>query len=130
MIRRILITGSREWPKIYQRMVSLALNAELEYARHQVAQLTIVHGACPTGVDKFADEWCYMNRESAEVERHPADWSLLGKSAGFKRNEDMVALGATKCLAFIYAKSRGATHCADKAQAAGIRVVRFRLDVS
>lgn len=128
-MRRVLITGSREWPKVYQRIVSVTLLAELDYVRRMSMALTIVHGACPTGVDKFADEWCYMNRESVEIERHPADWNLLGKSAGFKRNEHMVSLGADKCLAFIFNKSRGASHCADKAEAAGIKVIRFRIDV-
>lgn len=134
-MRRILVTGSREWPRMYQRMVSLALNVELDYANKHDVQLVVVHGACPTGVDKMVDEWHAINRGSvirreAEIERHPAQWDLLGKSAGFKRNEYMVSLGATKCLAFIFSKSKGATHCADKAQAAGIRVVRFRIDAT
>lgn len=129
-MRRILITGSREWPRVYQRMVSLALAAEVDYARRMELELTFVHGACPTGVDRFVDDWAHLNRDSGAIERHPAQWDLFGKSAGFKRNEHMVSLGADKCLAFIFSKSKGATHCADKAQAAGIKVVRFRIDAS
>lgn len=128
-VRRILVTGSRGWPKAYRRVITIALDNQLIQADRENQRLRLVHGNCRTGVDHFADEWGYINPE-VSVERHPAEWDLHGKSAGFKRNTHMVSLGATRCLAFIFEKSHGATDCADKAEAAGIKVIRFRIDVT
>ena len=40
----------------------------------------------------------------------PADWPAHGRAAGFQRNAEMVAAGATVCLAFIRNGLRGASH--------------------
>ena len=128
--RRVLVTGSRSWPKVYQRMVSMALAIELDLCAALNQKLIVVHGACPTGVDRFADDWITLRPNlGMTVERHPADWST-GKDAGFRRNEYMVKLGADRCLAFIHDNSRGASHCALKAENAGIQVIRFRINVT
>lgn len=55
----------------------------------------------------------------------PPGWDVCPK-AGIYRNEEMVALGADLCLAFIADNSRGATHCARLAGEAGIHVIPFR----
>lgn len=111
---RVLITGSRDWTD--RRIIQAALRGAGMGERH-----TLVSGACPTGADLMAEE------EAAflgwDIERHPADWSI-GKKAGPLRNQQMVDLGADLCLAFILNDSRGATRCANAAEAAGIPVVR------
>lgn len=114
---RILVTGSREWND--EQGLRLALISA--WTPHQESAV-IVHGACPRGADAMADEWA--SNYGVPVEKHPADWSE-GKSAGFRRNAEMVSLGADVVLAFIRNGSRGATHCADEAEKAGIRVRRF-----
>jgi len=54
-MKRILIFGGRNYPN--RRAVEDALYALL--AKH--GEFTMVHGACPTGADRFAAEWCgYM----------------------------------------------------------------------
>ena len=113
---RLLITGSRDWE-------------DEESVRFELAGLTmmhpglvVVHGACPKGADAMAAKAC--RDIGIRQEPHPADWSL-GKSAGFRRNAEMVALGADACLAFIRDGSRGATHCADLAEKAGIPTMRL-----
>ena len=131
---RILVTGSRDWTNrelVASAIVSLqsefaekGYDSEGRFVDWLTDGWTIVHGACPTGADAMADDFAvtsFMN-----VERHPADWKRWGKSAGFRRNAEMVQLGADVCLAFIRNKSRGATMTADLAAKAGIPLKVYR----
>lgn len=127
---RILITGSRDWED--RNLLNDTLN---EYAG--ASDIVVVHGACPTGADKMADEW--VAYQGVRVERHPAWWISpdgYDPRAGFRRNAAMVRLGADVCLAFINRctkpdctpqphGSHGATHTADLAEKAGIPTRRF-----
>lgn len=110
---RILITGSRTWENtaLIQSVLLTLGDPETD---------TLVSGACPTGADKICEDvW------PGRIERHPANWEAYGRGAGFKRNKEMVDLGADLCIAFIHNGSKGATHTADTAEKAGIKVVRF-----
>ncbi len=133
---RILVTGSRIWED--QHTVWAALDETTGWPTWPVGRhgVTVIHGHCPTGADAQADLWTYVRR--TDVERHRAHWGgqcqpecppghrlqrghgSYCPTAGFRRNADMVALGADICLAFIRAHSRGATHTADLAEKAGI----------
>lgn len=115
---RVLVTGSRDWED--QAAVRTALTAAWRAAGQP---LIVVHGACPTGVDAFADEWAVEHGFAGiEVERHPADWSVGGRSAGPLRNQAMVAAGAWRVLAFVRHHSPGATGCVLAARRAGLDV--------
>jgi hypothetical protein len=123
---RVLVTGSRTWPK--PELVCLALDGAFCEATNAGRLMTLVHGACPQGADAQAVDWhLYMVARDlpVKVEPHPANWTLNGKRAGFIRNAHMVNLGADLCLAFIKDGSRGASHTARLAEAAGIPVRRF-----
>lgn len=114
---RILVTGSRDWTNTNAVFGAIhgAIPPSVDYA-----DVTIVHGHCPTGADAIADR-----AQFGTIERHPADWETHGKRAGFVRNAEMVALGADVCLAFIKDNSKGASMTADLAEKAGIPVRRF-----
>lgn len=116
---RILVTGSRAWTD--EQELRLALIAES--VPRLKRGIIVVHGACPTGADAMAAEWA--RNYGVWTEPHPADWDQFGKSAGLRRNAEMVNLGASVCLAFIRNGSRGATHCAGLAAEAGIPVRRY-----
>jgi hypothetical protein len=115
---RILLTGSRDWDDEVPIRAALT-----EAIGGRPGPHVVVHGACPTGGDALAD------RVAAEggliVERHPADWRRYGKSAGYRRNAEMVALGADVCLAFIRDGSPGASMTARLAEEARIPVRRY-----
>lgn len=121
MVSRILVTGSRNWTD--RDAVFNALTDVLTECGHP-ADAVVVHGACPTGADRMADE-IWSGFLGYPVERHPADWSRFGRGAGPRRNQEMVDLGADLCLAFLVPGSRGTADCVTRAERAGIPVRKF-----
>lgn len=122
---RILVTGSRTWDD--GESVENALD-DAYFGSQCQEPVTVVHGACPRGADAMAAAWVAKTREAGWLvteETYPADWQTHGRSAGPRRNAEMVALGADACFAFIRDGSRGATHCAALAEAADIPVRRW-----
>ena len=129
---RILVTGSRDW-KDRNRVLWGLSSACLangwttepdEYGNWLPAgDVVLGHGGCPTGADVMADDWALSSCVTTEV--HLAEWDRHGLRAGPIRNEEMVAAGADICLAFIRNNSRGASGCAEKAESAGIKTLRF-----
>ncbi len=117
MIRRILITGSRDWPD--QDLLERAIKRAATISEPDAV---LVHGDC-RGVDHDAARvWKSLGKR---VEAHPADWHTHGKAAGPIRNKQMVELGADMCIALIHNESRGASHCAGLAEQAGIKTYRI-----
>lgn len=128
---RVLVTGSRDWEDgnlIFGVLDDIGFEVGLDW-------MVVIHGACPTGADHYADLWA--EARDTGLSRHPADWDRHGKAAGPRRNAEMVAAGANVCLAFIGPcrkrncrqpqphGSHGATGCADLAEKAGIETRRF-----
>lgn len=147
---RILITGSRTWRD--GALIRQKLSDCHDTALGAGDVLTVVHGACKSGADAYAASWAAWHEKNlpdmrVRNEAHPARWEApcreqcqpkhrrvdprgwtVCPAAGFYRNEDMVHLGADLVLAFIADKSKGATHCAEYADNAGLPVVYFRAD--
>jgi hypothetical protein len=142
---RILVTGSRWWPDPWAFESTLAKwlgpdKWDEEYGM-PIAQFTIVHGGCPTGLDWIADEWSINSFNPVEV--HYADWANCDPerclhrtrvnsrgeeycpAAGIMRNQKMVDLGADVCLAFPMGESRGTNDCIRRARLAGIEVIQY-----
>jgi hypothetical protein len=113
---RILVTGSRNWNDtqvIFNDLLHFA-----KFAQNDGQDITLVHGACPTGADFIAKEIAEVL--NYKIEPHPADWNKYGKKAGFIRNKEMVDLGARVCLAYILDESRGSMMTFHKAREAKI----------
>lgn len=113
---RVLITGSRAWncPDLAYRVLAGLTR------KHFPADLLIVHGDCPSGVDAAFARACRESRIAAEP--HPADWKAYGRGAGPRRNQEMVDLGAGVCLAFhpTLPPASGTADCVRRALKAGI----------
>lgn len=124
---RVLVTGSRTWT--WHKPVHEALSKFYESARADGGSLVVVHGGAGRGADRIARDWAAQAEHlgwAVTQESHPADWSgPHRRGAGYARNAEMVALGADVCLAFIRDGSRGATHCAELAEKAGIPTHRY-----
>jgi len=120
---RILVTGSRDWDDTDRVWLALGDAVGAIHRDDINREIIIVHGDCPRGADAIADQWA--RRYGTTIERHPANWQINGKRAGFIRNALMVNLGADVCLAFVRNGSRGASHTAALAEQAGIPTRRW-----
>lgn len=140
-IRRVLVTGSRDWTDeeaVYQNLFREHING----IGRGFGGMVVVHGACPTGADAIADRWAERCGPAGNIrpERHPAQWRICTiecrhpnrvrgdgtpycPQAGPRRNQHMVDLGADVCISFPLPQSRGTHDCVKRALAAGIPVL-------
>lgn len=124
---RVLITGSRHFTD--RALIAAALS---QVAReHPGERLVVVHGDA-RGADRIAAAIAADFPDRLEAEAHPAPWrradGSCDRSAGHRRNQQMVDAGAAVCLAFLHAPSapnRGTESCVAKAVTAGIPVRSF-----
>lgn len=118
-VHRVLVTGSRNWTD--PTVIEEKLDFEARRAWQSGLSMVVVHGDCPNGADKIADDWAKARKATGwpiEVEAYPAAWSTLGPKAGPIRNRYMVSKGAAVVLAFILDQSSGATGCVKEARTA------------
>lgn len=71
------------------------------------------------GADTLGKKWA--QERGYEVVSFPADWDTYGKSAGYKRNEQM-AQYATCLIAFWDGKSKGTAHMIRLAEEHGLNI--------
>lgn len=136
---RVIVTGSRN---ATDRAIVWNALSEFRDANCTAGDvLIVVNGACLTGVDEFAHQWCLEVDHGGVIvieERHPAVWKAactpechhrprldgICPVAGPRRNEGMVAKGAQFVLGFPLAGprelSKGTWNCLDHAHRAGI----------
>lgn len=82
---------------------------------------TMINGTA-YGVDSYCLEWARAVQHP--VVEMPAEWDKYGKSAGFKRNLEMLDVGHA-VLAFWDGQSRGTRHTIDNALNRGMPVHVF-----
>lgn len=119
---RILLTGSREFTD--RDLIAAALReAATKLSADDATSVTLITGGA-RGADRLAAD--IARTLGWAVETHPADWSY-GKTAGFKRNQEMVNLGADVCIALFVEglACNGTKDCAHRARRAGITVLPF-----
>ncbi len=143
---KILITGSRDWQDVALIEEALAywgrywINLRDQWLAKQMVfgvqqdnvktlpylAIRLISGACPTGADLFAET--FASEWGWQVERHPAEWHKYGKSAGPRRNQEMVMKGADVCLAFNRNNSRGTANCVSHAVSSGIFTITYSVN--
>ena len=112
---RVVVCGSRSW-----RDWS-AMEAAL---RRLPRGSQVVHGDA-RGADRMAGS--VAERLGHYVARMPAEWERYGKSAGMRRNEQMLTcVKPDLVIAFWDGSSRGTRNMIERARRAGVRVRVYR----
>lgn len=113
---RVAIIGSRGFND--PRLVASTMNSVLE--KYEVTE--VVSGGAH-GADTLGEQWAKAHGIPTRV--FLADWNRFGKSAGIRRNHDIIA-GCDLCVAFWDGASRGTAHSLGLARDAGKRILVVR----
>ena len=116
---RVIIAGGRDFHDTtwsYKKLDRLLQSRQDE-------DIVIVSGTA-NGADKVGES--YAVSRGHKLNRFPADWNKFGKSAGYKRNQQM-AENAEALVAFWDGQSKGTKHMIDLAKAKGliVRVIKY-----
>jgi hypothetical protein len=109
---KVLICGSRNWSDI--NPIKMVIDS-LESGD------MVIHGAAP-GAGSIAGELA-EKRGDLLIEARPADWNKYGKSAGPRRNIEMLNLRPDRVYAFPTSDSVGTYHAMKEAERMGIHVI-------
>lgn len=104
---KIIIAGGRNFDD-YQ-LLEQRCNDIIGLYSHD--EIEIVSGTA-NGADKLGE--VYASKRGYSVKRFSADWNKHGRSAGYKRNEDMARYGDV-LIAFWDKESKGTKHMIDLA---------------
>lgn len=117
-ISRLIIAGSREYP------VGFDIDHAFAVSSFDLDSLRVVLSGTARGIDRLGEQ--FAGRHRIQLERHPANWDKYGKSAGYRRNEQM-AQQAFGLLACWDGQSRGTRHMIDLAITNHLAVFVYRM---
>lgn len=103
---KVIIAGSRGFSNY--RLLKEQCNKYLREKR-KTCNIVVVSGHA-RGADTLGEK--YAKEEGFDLEIYPAQWDKYGKSAGFRRNEQMGNI-ADALIAFWDGKSHGTKHMID-----------------
>ena len=109
---KTIIAGGREY--LFQAQDIEKLN-ELKDA------ITEVVSGCARGADTEGEKWADKN--NIPVKKFPANWDKWGKSAGYRRNEEMAKYADAVIL---FPGGKGTGHMHDIAKRLGLQIYDFR----
>ena len=101
-MNRLIIAGSRTFSD-YEKLKTTIIE------RYDVKDLHIISGGA-RGADILGER--FAREYNLPLTRYPAEWDLYGKSAGYRRNENM-ARNADVCIVFWDGVSKGTKHMID-----------------
>lgn len=117
---KVIIAGSRTFSNY--KLLHDECNKYLRNKR-KTHNIIIISGNA-RGADFYGEQ--YAKDEGFALEVYPANWKKFGKSAGFRRNEQMAEI-ADALIAFWDGKSHGTKHMIDimKEKNLDVRVINY-----
>lgn len=117
---RVIIAGSRGFNDydLMKMKCDYFLNEKVK-----TNDIVIISGTA-RGADKHGER--YARERGYELEAHPADWDKYGKSAGYRRNQEMAEV-ADAVICFWDGVSKGTKHMIDiaKEKKLMLRVIQY-----
>ena len=107
---KVIIAGSRSVNN-YDH-----IERAIELSQFKISQ--VISGTA-RGVDQLGEKWADLH--NIPVKRFPADWGEYGKSAGYKRNEEMADY-ADAVIAIWDGISKGTNHMINIAERKNLKV--------
>ena len=112
---KVIVCGSRGFED-YDTLKAFC--DKILFDKTRTHKLTVISGAA-RGADKLGEK--YANEKGYACEVYPADWDKYGRSAGMRRNEEMLQR-ADGVIAFSVNKSAGTENMIKIAKDAGKKV--------
>lgn len=118
LVIKLVIAGGRDFDNMQLLKESLK-----KFYQDFGSEIEVVCGMA-RGADMLGYNWA--KQTGAEIHEFPADWDKHGKSAGYRRNEEMAKF-CTAVIAFWDGKSKGTAHMIDLAKKLGkpLKVVMY-----
>ena len=115
---RLIIAGGRDFNSLD------LLTERMDFLLKETTEQVVIISGTAAGADRVGEQ--YAADKGYLVERYPAQWDKFGKSAGYKRNQQM-ADQADAVVVFWNGKSYGSKHMIDIAKKMGLnlRIVRY-----
>ncbi len=122
---RVIIAGGRDFNNFESlefEVIRIFKKLKAEGYFTTSNDITIISGTA-RGADKLGEK--FANKYHLKLECFPADWDRFGKSAGYKRNQQMSTYAKEDngvLIAFWNRSSKGTKHMIDIATRDGLRV--------
>ena len=112
---RTIIAGSRNIIDSYRAVEQATAESGFDIS-------SVISGTA-RGIDEAGEAWAADNMIACH--KYPADWKAHGKSAGYKRNQQM-AENADALIAIWDGESKGTKHMIDIAERKGLKVFVYK----
>lgn len=106
---KVIVAGSREFDDY----------ALVEEVLSKYDDITEIVSGGARGADSLGEKFALEH--AIPIKRFPANWTAYGKTAGYRRNEQMAYYG-DRLIAFWDGQSRGTKHMIDFARKVGLEV--------
>lgn len=119
MMFSVIIAGGRD----FNDYELLKRKCDYYLSNLDTDNIIIISGGA-RGADSLGER--YAKEKGYELDSHPADWNKYGKSAGYRRNKEMVDI-ASAAICFWNGSSKGTKHTIDLCKEKGIpcKIVRY-----